>query len=172
MTSKSTENDSNNGAAQARRNVADPDAGLIFWTPKPGDNKARDKALNWARTKGTIQGLVGLGIGTLIYLYWSQVVGYISWGISSFVLFSALVSPGGLYHGINKFFSGLGVLFARIATPFVLVPNFFFVFSPLGMLLRRGKNDKLARKLEKGNETYWCDRERNDDGLTSYERQF
>ena len=151
--------------------MADPDAGLVFWRPTPGDDGARNKALARARLKGTIQGLVGLGLGTLIFLYLSDVVGYISLLLSTCVLLSALLSPGVAYAGINYFFTSLGVVFARVATPLVLIPNFFLVFSPLGLLLRRGRNDRLERWLEKDNKTYWQDRKPNE-GLSNYERQF
>ena len=172
MTTKATENDTNEETKAPRRSVADPDAGLVFWQPTPGDDGARRKAVAKARVKGTIQGVVGLGLGTLIFLYWSEIIGYVSFALSSCVLLSALASPGGAYAGINKFFTSLGVLFARVATPLVLIPNFFFVFSPLGLMLRRGRNDRLERWLEKDSETYWQDRRTDGEGLANYERQF
>ena len=172
MTNKAIKKEKKKPTAGTRRVKANPDAGLVFWRPTPRDDGARQRALNKARLKGVIQGLVGLGLGTLIFLYWSETIGYISFGLSSCVLLSALLSPGGAYAMINNFFTSLGVLFARVAMPLVLIPNFFFVFSPLGMLLRRGRNDKLERWLEKDSETYWQDRDRETEGLANYERQF
>ena len=173
MTKKASENiDTKDETTHAARATADPDAGLVFWRPTPVDDGARRKALGKARIKGLIQGLVGLSLGTLIYFYWNPIIGYVSWALSSIVLLSALLSPGGAYAGINKFFIWLGVLFARLATPLVLIPNFFFVFSPLGMMLRRRRNDRLERWLEKDAETYWKDRDQDTDGMSNYERQF
>jgi len=172
MTTKATDNDTNADPAPPRRAVADPDAGLVFWRPKPGDDGARRKALGKARVKGMIQGIVGLGLGTLVFLYWSEIIGYVSFALSSCVLVSALLSPGIAYAGINKFFTSLGLLFARVATPLVLIPNFFLVFSPLGMMLRRGSNDRLERWLEQDSKTYWQDRKTDTEGLANYERQY
>lgn len=151
---------------------ADPDAGLVFWQPTPGHNPGRQRELGRARIKGVIQGVVGLGLGVLIYLYWSHIIAYISFSLSSIVLLSALLSPGGAYAGINKFFVGLGVLFARLATPLVLVPNFFMVFTPLGMLLRRGRNDRLERWLDQDAKSYWQERSTDKPSLSDYERQY
>lgn len=149
-----------------------PDAALSIWQPLPGPDVRLDKKLARLRVKGLIQGLVGLGLGVLIFFFWSRVIAYVSWSISSFVLLSALISPGGVYDGISRFFIWLGVQFARVATPLVLVPNFFLVFFPLGVITRRGKKDRLERWMEPDADSYWKDREHDPDNEDTYIRQF
>ncbi len=65
---------------------------------------------------GCIQGGVGVGFATAIYLLWSQTIGMVVFSISTIVLFSALVSPLGLYRIIQGIFETLGTHTGRALT--------------------------------------------------------
>ena len=75
--------------------------------------------------------------------------------VAAIILFSALVSPTGLYRGIQGLFATLGNATGRALTWLMLVPLFYLFFLPFGVLLRRGRRDRLKRYFEPDKESYW-----------------
>ena len=104
---------------------------------------------------GSVQALVGASAATAIYLLWSQTIGTVVFCISTIILFSALVSPNGLYRIVRGVFAALGNVTGRALTWLTLVPLFYLFFLPFGLLFRRGRRDRMKRFLEPDQESYW-----------------
>lgn len=104
---------------------------------------------------GSVQALVGASVATAIYLQWSRTIATVVFCISAIVLFSALVSPSGLYRAIQGLFAMLGNFTGRVLTWLTLVPLFYLFFLPFGLLMRRGRRDRMKRFFEPDTESYW-----------------
>ncbi len=129
--------------------------------------------MNWDAI-GAVAELVGaIGVfGSLVYLFWSTTIGTLVFCIASIVLFSALVSPLGLYAGVQGVFRTLGRWTGIALTWLMLVPVFYLFFLPFGASFRRGRRDRLKRYFERGAETYWEPHEGPTAGSESCERQY
>jgi hypothetical protein len=119
---------------------------------------------------GSLQGLATAGVATALYLYWSQTVGTVVFCVAGTILFSALVSPTGLYRGVQALFTTLGNATGRALTWVMLVPLFYLFFLPFGLLLRRGRRDQLKRYFEADKPSYW--EEHKEFSADDHERQF
>ena len=153
--------------------MANQDVSAVVWDRAGASRAARRAARNSKnRTAGVIQGLVGGTVGTLLLLFWHPVAAYVVLGISTVVLLSALLSPGGLYErirvGVGRFASFAGTMAAWMA----LLPVFYLFFTPFHFLFRRGARDAMARSLDPGQPTYWNVRKGGAPDRDSYERQF
>ena len=85
---------------------------------------------------------------------------------------SVLVSPNGLYLGIERLFDLLGRLLGRGMTWLLLVPIFFLFFLPFGALLRRGRRDRLKRWFDPEADSYWEQHEGPTAGSPERARQY
>jgi hypothetical protein len=90
-----------------------------------------------------------------LYLFWSRAIGTVVLGMSAIILFSALVSPTGLYRRVEGLFATLGTATGRALTWLMLVPLFYLFFLPFGRLLRSGRRDQLKRYFESDRNSYW-----------------
>jgi hypothetical protein len=112
-------------------------------------------SMSSVRIKAIVQSLVGFTVGSLIFFFWSRTVGSIALGIASVILFSGLVSPRGLYAGIQSLFEATGNVLGRIMTWVVMVPLFYLFFVPFGRIMRRGRRDQLKCFYEPDASSYW-----------------
>jgi hypothetical protein len=145
----------------------------VVWDRAGASRAARRAARNAKnRIAGVVQALVGGTVGTLFLLFWHPLAAYVVLGISSVVLLSALLSPGGLYEiiraGVGRFASFVGTVVAWLA----LLPVFYLFFTPFHFLFRRGARDAMVRSLDPGQPTYWNVRDGGPPDRDSYERQF
>ena len=120
-----------------------PEAAEAIW--KFTHDERATVAPGRVRLRGSLQALVGVGIGVVLFLFVSPTIGRIVMAIGSFVLLSALVSPTVVYAGIEKLFEFLGHLLGRGMTWLLMVPLFYLFFLPFGLLFRRGRRDRLRR---------------------------
>lgn len=125
-----------------------------------------------ARLEGSLQGLVGAALGTLLFVGWSRTVGSIVLGVGALLLGSAWASPTGLYAAIRRLLQTLGRLTGAALTWLLLPPVFYLFFLPFGALLRRGRRDRLRRILDPDAPTYWEAHAGLTAGSGSYERQY
>ena len=132
---------------------------------------ARELERSTNRRLGVIQGVVGLGIGVLVLLFWHGTLSYFILTVSGLVLLLALVSPVGAYKALSVLINRLTHSFGMVTTWILLLPTFYLFFVPFRLLFRRGAHDKLARTTNKSIDTYWNNRETAPD-TDSYERQF
>jgi hypothetical protein len=140
----------------SRLRAGRPEAAAVIWhwRERPGSG-SREQSPSKARIMGSVQGLVGASVATAIYLLWSQTIGMVVFCISAIILFTALVSPNGLYRAIQGLFAALGNFTGRVLTWLTLVPLFYLFFLPFGLLMRRGRRDRMKRFLEPDEESYW-----------------
>ena len=81
-------------------------------------------------------------------------------------LIITIIKPN-LFTFLNKFLVKLGFLLGKIISPIVMGLVFFFVVTPIGILVRILKKDVMG--LKRGASSYWINRE---DKLQSMKKQF
>ena len=105
-----------------------------------------------------IIGLYPLKSGGLIRI-WSVV-------LSLVFLITTIIRPN-LFTFVNKLWIQFGILLGKIISPIVMGLVFFFVVTPIGILVRIFKKDVMG--LKRGANTYWINRE---DKPQSMKKQF
>lgn len=117
------------------------------------------------RKTGITQGLIGLGIAAVMYFWlgshWPafKTVGIVAGSIATFVLLSAIISPGGLFAGIEKFIGKLAFGVGVVLTWVTLAPIYFLFFLPFRVLARGGAKDKMNRVFpDAAKQSFWVDR--------------
>ena len=105
-----------------------------------------------------IIGLYPLKSGGFIRI-WSVV-------LSLVFLIITIIRPN-LFTFINKLWIQFGILLGKIISPIVMGLVFFFVVTPIGILVRIFKKDVMG--LKRGASTYWINRE---DKVQSMKKQF
>ena len=86
--------------------------------------------------------------------------------ISLVFLIITIIKPN-LFTFLNKLWVKFGFLLGKIISPIVMGLVFFFVVTPIGILVRIFKKDLIG--LKKGASSYWINRE---DKLQSMKKQF
>lgn len=149
-----------------------PEASAVIWhwqdapEPKAAVSTARSRAV------GSLQAGLGVTVGLLSYLYWSQALAYFIFGVAGIILLSALVSPTGLYAAIQRMFEALGSALGRAITFVLMNALFYGFFLPFGKLFRRGRRDRMQRWFEADAPTYWEVRPQGEADPGSLERQY
>ena len=105
-----------------------------------------------------IVGIYPLKSGGVIRI-WSVV-------LSLVFLIVTIIRPN-LFTFLNKFWIQFGFLLGKIISPLVMGLVFFFVVTPIGILIRILKKDVMG--LKKGASSYWINRE---DKVQSMKKQF
>lgn len=77
-------------------------------------------------------------------------------GLLFFVL--AIVSPQVL-RSFKIHWAQFGLLLQKIISPLILAFLFYFIFTPIGLLLRLCKKDVLSLKMNSDSASYWLDSE-------------
>ncbi len=86
--------------------------------------------------------------------------------LSLVFLIITIIRPN-LFTFINKLWIQFGILLGKIISPIVMGLVFFFVVTPIGILVRIFKKDIMG--LKRGTNTYWINRENK---LQSMKKQF
>jgi len=86
--------------------------------------------------------------------------------LSLVFLIITIIRPN-LFTFTNKLWIQFGILLGKIISPVVMGLVFFFVVTPIGILVRIFKKDVMG--LKRGANTYWINRE---DKLQSMKKQF
>ena len=76
--------------------------------------------------------------------------------LSLVLLIITIIQPN-LFTFLNKFWIKLGILLGKIISPIVMGLVFFFVVTPIGILVRVLKKDVMG--LKRGASSYWINRE-------------
>jgi len=105
-----------------------------------------------------IIGLYPLKSGGVIKI-WSVV-------LSLIFLIITIIKPN-LFTFLNKLWIQFGILLGKIISPIVMGLTFFFVVTPIGILIRLLKKDVMGLKRE--TYSYWINRE---DKMQSMKKQF
>ena len=86
--------------------------------------------------------------------------------LSLVLLIITIIKPN-LFTFLNKFWIKFGILLGKIISPIVMGLVFFFVVTPIGILVRVLKKDVMS--LKKGASSYWINRE---DKVQTMKKQF
>ena len=86
--------------------------------------------------------------------------------LSLVFLIITIIRPN-LFTFINKLWIQFGIMLGKIISPVVMSLVFFFVITPIGILIRIFKKDVMG--LKRGANTYWINRE---DKVQSMKKQF
>ena len=86
--------------------------------------------------------------------------------LSLVFLIITIIRPN-LFTFINKLWIQFGILLGKIISPIVMGLVFFFVVTPIGILVRILKKDVMG--LKRGASSYWINRE---DKVQSMKKQF
>jgi hypothetical protein len=86
--------------------------------------------------------------------------------LSLVFLIITIIRPN-LFTFINKLWIQFGILLGKIISPIVMGLVFFFVVTPIGILVRIFKKDVMG--LKRGANTYWINRK---DKVQSMKKQF
>ena len=86
--------------------------------------------------------------------------------LSLVFLIITIIRPN-LFTFINKLWIQFGILLGKIISPIIMGLVFFFVVTPIGILVRIFKKDVMG--LKRGANTYWINRE---DKVQSMKKQF
>ena len=86
--------------------------------------------------------------------------------LSLVFLIITIIKPN-LFTFLNKFWIKLGILLGKIISPIVMGLVFFFVVTPIGILVRVLKKDVMG--LKRGASSYWINRE---DKAQTMKKQF
>ncbi len=87
--------------------------------------------------------------------------------VLSLVFLTITIIRPNLFTFINKLWMQFGILLGKIISPIVMGLVFFFVVTPIGILVRIFKKDVMG--LKRGANTYWINRE---DKVQSMKKQF
>ena len=86
--------------------------------------------------------------------------------LSLIFLIITIIRPN-LFTYLNRLWIKFGMLLGKIISPIVMGLVFFFVVTPIGILVRIFKKDVMG--LKRGANTYWINRE---DKVQSMKKQF
>lgn len=149
-----------------------PEAAAEIWNWREPRVEAPHESLQRARALGSLQALGTAALGALLFVYWSRIIGAVVLSLSGVVLASALISPTGLYLAIRRGFGALARLTGRAMTWILMVPIFYLIFLPFGVLFRRGRRDRLKRYFETDAVSYWETHEGPTAASQRYDRQY
>jgi hypothetical protein len=80
--------------------------------------------------------------------------------------FPAVLAP------LNRIWTKLGLLLAKIVNPIVMGVIFFFLFTPIAVFLRARGKDLLNLKFDRNMSSYWIDRDPPGPAPGSMKEQF
>ena len=105
----------------------------------------------------------------LLYLFFIySTVSYILLFLSTFFLTTALVKPN-LFYFPNKLWLNFSKYLSRLTSPIIFFILYFFIFTPMGILMRAIKKNYLGLRPVKNEKTYWRLRE---DKSSDLDKQF
>ena len=106
-----------------------------------------------------------------IYFYFKEInILFYTSGVISVFLFLITSFRANILKPLNKLWMKFGLILGKIINPIVMGIIYFFIFSPIGILMRLFGRDELGLRL-KNKKTYWI--KRNKDLQTnSFKKQF
>jgi hypothetical protein len=91
--------------------------------------------------------------------------------IAGIFFFLAFVLPKAL-RPLNLLWFKFGLLLNRIVSPLLMGIVFYFIVTPMGLIMKLLGKDLIGLKLDKNAKTYWIEREPPGPGKESFENQF
>lgn len=93
------------------------------------------------------------------------------WPISFVFFMASLIVPMWL-KPVHSFWMKLASILGWVNTRILLSLFFYFVLTPVGLIMKLFGKNPLDRRLQKERASYWFKRESTDFNPASYERQF
>ena len=131
-----------------RRRRGRPEAAAAIWNPTGRDTPEPRRRAPWPAT------LVGLLAAAALAVLVSPVAGGVVAAIAVTLHGLWAVAPGAharVQAGLERF----GQIVAQVVTWIVLVPLFYLVVTPFGLLRRLRGHDPLGRRFDRRAPTYW-----------------
>lgn len=112
-----------------------------------------------------------LAIRSLFYSQESELFFICGWLISGTLMLVVTFSTPKLLTPFNKAWMNLGGLMGKITSPIILGGVFFFIITPIALIMRIAGRDELALKQKQGH-TYWVTRNPPGPAEGSFKNQF
>lgn len=87
------------------------------------------------------------------------------------VFFFLTIIKDDLLYPLNKLWMIIGLALGSIVSPIVLGLIFFFIFTPISLLMKIFRRDELSLKLL-DKDTYWVQVKKNGPKITNFKNQF
>ena len=121
--------------------------------------------------KFAITMFIALGILGTFLLWRKGQVGFIYWGISFVILISCLALPS-LLSPVYRAWMKLALILGVVSSHIVLAVMYYFVFTPVGFVMRSLGKDPLQKKINKNEPSYWIKRDHKAIAKEQYEKMF
>ena len=108
---------------------------------------------------------------TFVPLLHAEGPAYWSLGVAAVFLVITLVRPE-ILRPLNLLWFRFGMLLARIIQPIVMAAIYFFVVTPIGLLMRAFGKDPMRQKISSDIQSYWQERTSDRDRMGSMKDQF
>lgn len=116
------------------------------------------------KKSGIIAAVIFLTIATL-HLF----KGHHRLSIAFYLLAGAFFIMTGFFPAVfKKITDALGELITGLMLSIV----FYLVITPMGLIMRLFRKDPLDKKIERGKDSYWIEKEPATEDITRYEKQF
>ncbi len=114
-----------------------PEAAAAIWQWR-GSATGPETGTGWRnpRVRGALQAAAALGAGTLVWLFGSHTLGALMLAAGGLVLLASLLSPTGLYAGIERALQAASGALGRAVSWLLLATVFYLFFTPYGWLFR------------------------------------
>lgn len=149
-----------------------PEAAALIWPWREPVGSAAPPPVGGIRLRGSIQGALAGAFGTALIVFGVRAIGTIALALGAGVALAALLSPRGLYAGIERLAAATGHVVGRALSGLLLPLLFFGVFTPFASLFRRGHRDAMTRFNDPDAESYWSKRDRGRSASKSRTRQY
>ena len=165
--------DRDDAATRSRASGRSSAAAAIWrWDEVDGETVDVGAVARRKRLRGLVQGLVAGSLGGVMFWLGLRTPATVVWTLAVVVSGSAVLAPMSLYAAIERGFATLGRWTGLALGWILLTPVFYLFFAPFGKLLRRGRRDRLQRRLDPDATSYWEPHEGMRVASDSYLRQF
>jgi Saxitoxin biosynthesis operon protein SxtJ len=107
-----------------------------------------------------------------VHAAWKGRSSALGWAaVATLFLAAALLAPA-LLGPLNRAWRRLALLLSKVTTPIVMGLLFFFVLTPVGVVMRLTGQDPLRLRFERDSPSYWLGRTSPGDRQTSMTKQF
>lgn len=110
------------------------------------------------RIHGTLRAAIALAVACLLWFTGHRTMASVVAGIACAMWLIALLSPHDLYArltgALDAFARGVGIALTWV----LLVPVYFLIITPFGLLMRHGARDPLHRTWSAQTPSFWTDR--------------
>ena len=120
----------------------------------------------------TVLAVILGAIGVIQYLVWEhENAARILWIIGGVFLLGGLLMPT-LMRPVYWVWMKIAIALAWFNTRLIMFIGFYFVFTPVGIILKIMRKDLIKEKWDKGADSYWIVRPKEPFDPSRYEKQY